>query len=143
MILRCIHEPRCQFVLKELNWSRVWNPSFPATVHLSKRLNWFCCPKTLDDKTKTKNPTSFPILTSKHHSITGAKTFANQHALVPVKTCRLFLLFEWTPAGTFDAGLAQRAFIQWITSESHLFSFIRSANHISYVSHKHRSNTRG
>ena len=40
----------------------------------------------------------------------SGKTFANQHAVAPVKTCRLFPL--WTPADIFDAALALCTFIQ-------------------------------
>lgn len=48
----------------------------------------------------------------------SSKAFANQHAVAPVKTCRLFPLFEWTPAGTFDAVLALHAFILSATSHT-------------------------
>lgn len=61
----------------------------------------------------------------------SSEAFANQHTVAPVKTCRLFPLFEWTPAGTFDALLALCAFIQRIT---------RTTSHTCLVCNKCKSN---
>lgn len=51
-----------------------------------------------------------------------------------VKTCRLFHLFEWTPAGTFDAALARSASTLRITSESLVYKNCKSNFRLSLTS---------
>lgn len=92
----------------------VGNLTFSAAMHLYKATNSFCCIE-FDNTTKKCNISCADKQTSLNNS---SKAFANQHTVAPVKTCRLFPLFEWTPAGTFDAVLASCAFIQWKTSHT-------------------------
>lgn len=95
----------------------------------------FCCRtcsvlfllQTVDEtkKMKQKKPHKLGNIScvDKQTSLDNSgKTFANQHTVAPVKTCRLFPL--WTPADTFLMPcLARRTFIQWITTKSLLFSW--------------------
>lgn len=72
--------------------------------------------QTVDEtkKTKQKKPHKLGNIScvDKQTSLDNSgKTFANQHTVAPVKTCRLFPL--WTPADTFLMPcLARRTFIQ-------------------------------
>lgn len=97
--------------MRKFSSSCVWTLKLSAAVHLCKRQTVFVVLRWLmiQQQQQKSNISYSDKQTSLNNS---SKTFANQQAVAPVKTCRLFPLFEWTPAGAFDAVLALCAFIQ-------------------------------
>lgn len=109
--------------------------TFSAGMHLYKT-NCFCCVE-FDSTTMKCNISCADKQTSLNNS---SKAFANQHTVAPVKTCRLLPVFEWTPAGTFDAALASRAFLQWKISHAR-FVYKKCKSHFICQSQASSENT--